>query len=296
MKTCNKEMLYNAISNIDENLVASSINYKPKSKIILKWTAVAACLCVAIGAFGIMRNNNQNDGTNSNLAVNPPSATATSADNADFKLYALPKSLSENSKSKDYEKVMLSTINTTLDKSAGIQKVNYTVAFKSDSYPYDERDKSYSGEIFKQKLFSIDPDSIEFSIEGENITEYSVKAKNNVLSYQCSSNSMGWEKSFENIKVSHNGYIIWRPTCEKFSNEVLSLTGKGEPSYNSNIKDRLEYSNAVRKIYNGIIDFDEYFGDVLTFEMRYKDGTTKSVDINITLDKKGRYMLNYITE
>lgn len=296
MKICNNERLYNAISNIEENIIISSINYKPKNKIILKWTAVAACLCVAVGVFGIGWKNNQNNGANSNLAVSPPSATATSATNTDFKLYALPKSLSKNSKSKDYEKVMLSPINTTLDKSAGIQKVNYTVDFRSDGYPYDERDKSYSGEVFKQKLFSIDPDSIEFSIKSENIREYSVKAKNNVLSYQCSSNLMGWEKSFKNIKVSHNCCIRWHPTCEKFSNEVLSLTGKEEPSYNSDIKDRLEYSNAVRKVYNGIKNFDEYFGDVLTFEMHYKDGTTKNVDINITLDNKGRYMLNYSTE
>lgn len=296
MKTDNNEILYNAISNIDESTIASSLNYTPKNRTILKWSGIAACFCVVAVIFAVMYSNNQNDVVNDNSTVATPSVTTASGDCTDFHVYALPKSLSENDETKSYEQLMLSPVKTSLDKNAGIQTVDYTVAFKSDGYPYDERDTSYSGEIINQKLFSIAPDSIEFSIKSEIIAYYNVRVKNNVLSYQHSDAGMGWAKTFENIKISDNGYIIWRPTCERFSNEVLSVTGKEEPEYNSDINDRVEYSDAVKKTYDSIENFNDYFGDMLTFELHYKDGTSKNVVIDISLDKKGRYLLNYIVE
>ena len=72
---------------------------------------------------------------------------------------------------------------------------------------------------------------------------------------------------------------------------ILNL--KKEPEYDSDIYDRVEYSNAVKEIYDGIENFDDYFGDTLTFELHYKNGTTKTVIVNISLDKYGKYIINY---
>ncbi|MGN0477294.1 MAG: hypothetical protein ACI4HM_08165 [Ruminococcus sp.] len=292
MITHNREILYKAISNIDENIILSSLNYKPKSKVIIKWSSLIACLCVIAVIFGIIISHNSNN-NHSNGIIPVTDARTTSSNSADFHLYALPKRLAKNDDNNKYQKVMLSPVKTYLDNNAGIQKVNYTVKFKSDGYPYDEGDTSYKGKIINQKLFSISPDSIEFSIKSETVTDYSVKAKNNVLNYQYSTTSNGWEKSFENIKISDDGFITWRPTCERFSKEVLSIIGKEEPEYDSDISDRVEYSNAVKKVYESIEDFDDYFGDTLTFEMHYKNGTTQTVFVNITLDKYGKYTINY---
>lgn len=292
MKTQNNEILYNAISNIDENIIASSLNYKPKSKVIIKWSGIVACLCVIAVIFGIIHTHNSNNEINNNI-IPVTDATTTSTNSADFHLYALPKRFAKNDDENKYKKVMLSPVKTYLDNNAGIQKVNYTVKFKSDGYPYDDRDTSYNGKIINQKLFSIAPDSIEFSIKSETVEDYNVKAKNNVLNYQYSTTSIGWKKTFENIKISDDGRITWRPTCERFSKEVLSITGKEEPEYDSDIYDRVEYSNAVKKVYDSIENFDDYFGDTLTFELHYKNGTTKTVLMDISLDKRGKYTINY---
>lgn len=293
MNTQNNEILYKAISNIDENIIVSSLNYKPKSKVIIKWSSVVACLCVIAILFGIIHTHNSNNKTHNNVFIPTTDATTTSNNNADFHLYALPKRLSKNDDENKYQKVMLSPVKTYLDNNAGIQKVNYTVKFKSDGSPYDERDTSYKGKIINQKLFSIAPDSIEFSIKSETVADYTVKAKNDVLNYQYSTTSIGWKKSFENIKISEDGCITWRPTCERFSSEVLSITGKEEPEYDSDINDLVEYSDAVKKVYNSIENFDDYFGDTLIFELHYKSGTTETVFVNISLDKYGQYTINY---
>lgn len=293
MKTQNNEILYNAISNIDENIIVSSLNYKPKSKVIIKWSGIVACLCVIAVIFGIIHNHKSNNKPNNNVIIPSTEATTTSTSSADFHLYALPKRLSKNDNKNKYQKVLLSPVKTYLGNNAGIQNVNYTVKFKSDGYPYDERDTSYKGKIINQKFFSIAPDSIEFSIKSDTVADYSVKAKNNVLNYQYSTTSIGWEKSFENIKISDDGRITWRPTCERFSKEALSITGKEEPEYDSNINDRAEYSNAVKEVYDSIENFDDYFGDTLTFELHYKNGIKETVSVNISLDKSGRYLLNY---
>lgn len=292
MITHNREILYKAISNIDENIILSSLNYKPKSKVIIKWSSLIACLCVIAVIFGIIISHNSNNNHNNGI-IPVTDARTTSSNSADFHLYALPKRLAKNDDNNKYQKVMLSPVKTYLDNNAGIQKVNYTVKFKSDGYPYDEGDTSYKGKIINQNLVSISPDSIEFSIKSETVTDYSVKAKNNVLNYQYSTTSIGWEKLFENIKISDDGCITWRPTCERFSKEVLSITGKEEPEYDSDIYDRVEYSNAVKEVYESIENFDDYFGDTLTFELHYKNGTTKTVIVNISLDKYGKYTINY---
>lgn len=121
MKNDNNEILYKAISNIDESTIVSSLNYTPKKRTIIKWSGVAACLCVAAVIFTIMYSNNQNDGLNGNSVLTTPSVTTASGDCTDFHVYALPKSLYGNDKTNNYEKVMLSPVKTSLDKSAGIQ-------------------------------------------------------------------------------------------------------------------------------------------------------------------------------
>lgn len=293
MKTQNNEILYNAISNIDENIIVSSLNYKPKIKVIIKWSGIVACLCVIAVIFGIIHTHNSNNKPNNNVFIPSTDTTTTSSNSADFHLYALPKRLDKNDNENKCQKVMLSPVKTYLDNNAGIQKVNYTVKFKSDGYTYDERDTSYKGKIINQKLFSIAPDSIEFSIKSNTVADYNVKAKNNVLNYQYSTTTIGWEKSFENIKISEDVRITWRPTCERFSKEVLSITGKEEPEYDSDINDRVEDSDAVKEVYDSIENFDDYFGDTLTFELHYKNGTTQTVFVNISLDKNGKYTINY---
>ena len=70
---------------------------------------------------------------------------------------------------------------------------------------------------------------------------------------------------------------------------MIFLDRKKEPVYDSDIYDRVEYSNAVKEIYDGIENFDDYFGDTLTFELHYKNGTIKTVFVNISLDKYGKY-------
>jgi hypothetical protein len=291
MKTYNNELLYNAISNIDENIIISSLNYKPKSKIIIKWSSLVACVCVIAIIFGIVYSNSFYNKNHNNGVITTLNTTTASIDSGDFYFYALPKSLSKNDGTKNYKKVILNSVKTCLNQNSGVQKVNYTVKFKSNGYPYDERDTSYNGKITNQKLFDIKPDNIEFYIESETVVYYNVKVKNNILSYQYSNTVIGWKKSLENIKNSDDSYITWQPACAKFSDEVLSITGKEEPDNNSNIKDRVAYSEAVKQVYNSIENFDDYFGDTLTFELHYKNGTTQTVCVNISLDKNGKYYI-----
>ena len=74
---------------------------------------------------------------------------------------------------------------------------------------------------------------------------------------------------------------------------MIFLDRKKEPVYDSDIYDRVEYSNAVKEIYDSIENFDDYFGDILTFELHYKDGTTQTVLVDISLDKNGKYTIDY---
>ena len=256
MKKNNDEILYNSISNIDENIIASSLVYKPKSKKIIIWASLAACLCAVSVTYAVIYKNNFNK------PVNNSEVLSTTNSSSDFHIYSLPKVLSENSENSK-QKVLLSPVKTLLDSNTGIHAITYTVNFKSDGSPYDERDTSYSGNIIKQDLFDISPDSIEFSIASDAVEYYNVTVKNNCISYQSDSTVFSGQKSFENIKISDNGFITWRPTCEKFSTEILSITGKEEPDYNSNILDRTAYSDAEKTVYDSIKNFDEYFGEEL---------------------------------
>lgn len=286
MKKSNDEILYNSISNIDENIIASSLVYKPKSKKIIIWASLAACLCAVSVTYAVIYKNNFNK------PVNNSEVLSTTNRSSDFHIYSLPKVLSENSENSK-QKVLLSPVKTLLDSNTGIHAITYTVDFKSDGSPYDERDTSYSGNIIKQDLFDISPDSIEFSIASDAVEYYNVTVKNNCISYQSDSTVFSGQKSFENIKISDNGFITWRPTCEKFSTEILSITGKEEPDYNSNILDRTAYSDAEKTVYDSIKNFDEYFGDTLTFELHYKNNATKTVYVNISINENGNYMVNY---
>lgn len=286
-KKSNNEILYNSISNIDESIIASSLVYKPKSKKIIICASLAACLCaVSVTNIVIYKSN-------FNKPANTCEVLSTTNSSSDFHIYSLPKVLSENSEISK-QKVLLSPIKTLLDGNTGIHTITYTVNFKSDGSPYDERDTSYSGNIIKQDLFDISPDGIEFSIVSDAVEYYNVTVKNNCISYQSDSTVFsGQSKSFENIKISDNCFITWQPTCEKFTTEILSITGKKEPDYDSNIQDRTEYSNTVKAVYDSIKNFDEYFGDTLTFELHYKNNTTKTVYIYISINESGNYMVNY---
>lgn len=297
MKSNNKILLYNAISNIDEEVINNALNYKPRSKTIIKWTCIAACLCAVVFTFCII-NKSQNENQNNSSIIIPSADDRTVAESNDkFLIYAVPKNLSDNDNN-EIQKVLLSPVKTYLDENAGIQEVNYTVKFKSDGTHYDERDKSYNGEIINQKLFNIKPDPIEFSINSDSIEYYNVKVKNNIICYNSSTTpsdniNIGWSKSIDDICISEDGCLTWQPMCVRYSNEVLSITGKPEPDYDSNINDNVEYSNAAKKVYASIEDFDDYFGDIITFELHYKNGDTENIVVNITLDDNGKYMLDY---
>ena len=211
MKSNNKILLYNAISSIDEEVINNALNYKPRSKTIIKWTGIAACLCAVVFTFSII-NNSQYENQNNNSIIIPSADDRTVAESNDkFLIYAVPKSLSDNDNN-EIQKVLLSPVKTYLDENAGIQEVNYTVKFKSDGTHYDERDKSYNGKIINQKLFNIKPDQIEFSINSDSIEYYDVKAKNNIICYNSSTNpsdniNIGWSKSIDDI------YIAFRDIC-----------------------------------------------------------------------------------
>ena len=60
MKKNNDEILYNSISNIDENIIASSLVFKPKSKKIIIWASLAACLCAVSVTYAVIYKNNFN--------------------------------------------------------------------------------------------------------------------------------------------------------------------------------------------------------------------------------------------
>lgn len=170
MKKNNDEILYNSISNIDENIIASSLVYKPKSKKIIIWASLAACLCAVSVTYAVIYKNNFNK------PVNNSEVLSTTNSSSDFHIYSLPKVLSENSENSK-QKVLLSPVKTLLDSNTGIHAITYTVDFKSDGSPYDERDTSYSGNIIKQDLFDISPDSIEFSIASDAVEYYNVTVK-----------------------------------------------------------------------------------------------------------------------
>ena len=180
MKKNNDEILYNSISNIDENIIASSLVYKPKSKKIIIWASLAACLCAVSVTYAVIYKNNFNK------SVNNSEVLSTTNSSSDFHIYSLPKVLSENSENSK-QKVLLSPVMTLLDSNTGIHAITYTVDFKSDGSPYDDRDTSYSGNIIKQDLFDISPDSIEFSIASDAVEYYNVTVKNNCISYQSDS-------------------------------------------------------------------------------------------------------------
>ncbi len=91
MKKNNDEILYNSISNIDENIIASSLVYKPKSKKIIIWASLAACLCAVSVTYAVIYKNNFNK------PVNNSEVLSTTNRSSDFHIYSLPKVLSENS-------------------------------------------------------------------------------------------------------------------------------------------------------------------------------------------------------
>ena len=61
MKKNNDEILYNSISDIDENIIASSLVFKPKSKKIIIWASLAACLCAVSVTYAVIYKNNFNN-------------------------------------------------------------------------------------------------------------------------------------------------------------------------------------------------------------------------------------------
>ncbi len=298
MSKKNNITLYNAISNIDEDIIETSLNYKPKNKLIV-WSGIAACICAIAVIFGVLNNKPNERKNNSNIT--PTANVSTSSKAGDnFSIYAIPKSLSENDSNENYEKIILSPVKTLLDKNCGIQKVYGTHKFKSDGTYYDERDKSYKGKIIEEKLFNIKPHRIEFSVIGNNIEYYNVQVDKNVICYNIihyssttGNNDIGYEKNINSLKADKCGFVIWQPTCDKFSKEVLSLTGKPETDYYSNRKDKVIESDAIKKVYDNIKNFNYYFGDTIWFELHYKNGSTETVSVNISLDSKGKYILNY---
>ena len=115
MKKNNDEILYNSISNIDENIIASSLVYKPKSKKIIIWASLAACLCAVSVTYAVIYKNNFNK------PVNNSEVLSTTNSSSDFHIYSLPKVLSENSENSK-QKVLLSPVKTLLDSNRGICK------------------------------------------------------------------------------------------------------------------------------------------------------------------------------
>ena len=110
MKKNNDEILYNSISNIDENIIASSLVYKPKSKKIIIWASLAACLCAVSVTYAVIYKNNFNK------PVNNSEVLSTTNSSSDFHIYSLPKVLSENSENSK-QKVLLRNFKSLLLKA-----------------------------------------------------------------------------------------------------------------------------------------------------------------------------------
>lgn len=121
--------------------------YKPKSKKIIIWASLAACLCAVSVTYAVIYKNNFNK------PVNNSEVLSTTNSSSDFHIYSLPKVLSENSENSK-QKVLLSPVKTLLDSNTGIHAITYTVDFKSDGSPYDERDTSIA-EISLNKIYLI---------------------------------------------------------------------------------------------------------------------------------------------
>ena len=96
-------------------------------------------------------------------------------------------------------------------------------------------------------------------------------------------------------QANNQSILFKNRTSDKRNKKQIQfiLNRKKESEYDSNINDRIEYSDAVKKVYDSIENFDDYFGDTLTFELHYKNGTTKTVFVNISLDKYGKYTIDY---
>ncbi len=158
------------------------------------------------------------------------------------------------------------------------------------------------GKTVSRTLTIMSVDTLTFKIQGEKIKSFDISSENGMLDYfdyakyedtGNKSDSLFMGSSFDNLKPfdeeDENRYVVgWCPDIEKFNESLREVTG-GFDRYTKdpdmNVLEKL--SEGYRTLLKNADDLTKHFGDTVTVNLHYTDGTEESVNIVITLDEYG---------
>lgn len=184
-----------------------------------------------------------------------------------------------------------------------------TCDFHTDGSNISEKNPLEAGEKTvsrKQTIMSVD--TLSFKIQGEKIKSFDISSENSQLDYfdfakyeDTGDKAGSWfiDSSFDNLKPfdeeDENRYVVgWYPNIEKFNESLREVTGGVDRNTKDPGMNELErLSEGYKTLLKNADDLTKHFGDTVTVNLHYKDGTEESVNIVITLDENGYACVKY---
>ena len=139
--------------------------------------------------------------------------------------------------------------------------------------------------IDDDKDYMLHFDHLALQIAGDEVVSYSVKAEKGQLHFHDSESRLS-EKNVKGASTEVYDYFI-------SSSELLDLPvdTKGTYLYWLPNAEYVRSETSLGKYFVDCLksaeDYNKYFADVVTLTVEYKDGSTKTVCINITFDEEG---------
>lgn len=132
-----------------------------------------------------------------------------------------------------------------------------------------------------EKVSALSVDHIALELTGNDIVSYDLKAKNGILHFRDDLHRLSANNVIEGGRVfdyfvagselydlpvdTEETYLFWLPGFDRI--EAVAAT----------FEEQCEILQTAE-------DYNKYFGDTITLTVEYKDGTNKSVDIEISFD------------
>lgn len=166
-------------------------------------------------------------------------------------------------------------------------------------------------ELYEDGFTVMSESSLGLKISGENIASYDIKAQKGTLQYVdfkayeehkvngADTEYLFFSNSFENMKPFDESdlyrfVIDWRPDMDQLNSDLRAFTGGVDRNTKNPTEEQmLSMGQAYDSLLKTAEDFTSYFGDTVTVTLRYSDGTTEVLNIEITLDENGYAYAQY---
>lgn len=162
-----------------------------------------------------------------------------------------------------------------------------------DAY-IESGETQYNGcDVIAQEDIALTIGCIIIDVQGQNLDHYDVTTESGDVFGNVDGDYLDMGKAIYDIPYDeenpHNVLLEWMPSDEIYRKEIFGETGDETIS----IENCQKHLAAAEEKLKTAEDYTRMFGDTVTINVYYKDGTSEVMTAVITLDENGYYSVDY---